>query len=58
MKALYEEDPQADIRFWGGDLMQKAGGFTSYYVVFHMNFLESVLQSLNTINFLQSKDKI
>jgi lipid-A-disaccharide synthase len=26
MKSIYKEDPQADIRFWGGDLMQKAGG--------------------------------
>ena len=26
MKALHKEDAQADIRFWGGDLMQKAGG--------------------------------
>ena len=26
MKALLEEDPKADIRFWGGDLMQDVGG--------------------------------
>lgn len=26
MKALYKEDTNADIRFWGGDLMQKVGG--------------------------------
>lgn len=26
MKALYEKDPNAVIRFWGGDLMQKVGG--------------------------------
>tara|TARA_B100000809_G_scaffold261044_1_gene309147 strand:+ start:29 stop:1141 length:1113 start_codon:yes stop_codon:yes gene_type:complete len=26
MKALYKEDVNADIRFWGGDLMQKVGG--------------------------------
>mgnify|MGYP005990197111 CR=1 FL=1 len=26
MKALYKEDPKADIRFWGGDLMQSVGG--------------------------------
>ncbi len=25
MKALYEEDPNANIRFWGGDLMQNVG---------------------------------
>jgi lipid-A-disaccharide synthase len=26
MKELYKEDVQADIRFWGGDLMQNVGG--------------------------------
>ena len=26
MKALYKEDVTADIRFWGGDLMQDVGG--------------------------------
>ncbi len=26
MKALYQQDVNADIRFWGGDLMQAAGG--------------------------------
>ena len=26
MKGIYAEDPQADIRFWGGDLMAEVGG--------------------------------
>ena len=26
MKALLKKDPKADIRFWGGDLMQQVGG--------------------------------
>ena len=26
MKALFQEDKDAEIRFWGGDLMQKEGG--------------------------------
>ena len=26
MKGIYAEDPQADIRFWGGDLMKSVGG--------------------------------
>ncbi|RZN80006.1 MAG: lipid-A-disaccharide synthase, partial [Winogradskyella sp.] len=26
MKALFKEDKKADIRFWGGDLMQAVGG--------------------------------
>lgn len=32
MKALYKEDPDADIRFWGGELMQEVGGtLVSHY---------------------------
>ena len=38
MKGLYAEDPQADIRFWGGDLMtavwslnQSGGGLVRHY---------------------------
>ena len=26
MKGLFAEDPQADVRFWGGDLMASVGG--------------------------------
>ena len=26
MKAIYRHDPQAEVRFWGGDLMQSVGG--------------------------------
>ena len=26
MRALYNENPNATIRFWGGDLMQHIGG--------------------------------
>lgn len=26
MKELYKKDPNADIRFWGGDLMKNVGG--------------------------------
>ena len=26
MKGIYAEDPEAEIRFWGGDLMKAAGG--------------------------------
>ena len=26
MKAILRNDPQAEIRFWGGDLMQSVGG--------------------------------
>ena len=50
MKALYEEDPQADIRFWGGDLMQKTGGtlVKHYRELAFMGFVE-VLFNLKTI---------
>lgn len=50
MKALYEEDPNADIRFWGGDLMQNAGGtlVKHYRDLAFMGFVE-VLFNLKTI---------
>lgn len=50
MKALYEEDPQADIRFWGGDLMQNVGGtlVKHYRDLAFMGFVE-VLFNLKTV---------
>ncbi|MDX6190868.1 lipid-A-disaccharide synthase [Flavobacterium sp. FlaQc-52] len=50
MKALYEEDPQAEIRFWGGDLMQKVGGtlVKHYRELAFMGFVE-VIFNLKTI---------
>jgi lipid-A-disaccharide synthase len=50
MKALYKEDPKADIRFWGGDLMQHVGGtlFKHYKELAFMGFVE-VLFHLKTI---------
>jgi len=50
MKALYEEDPQADIRFWGGDLMQNIGGtlVKHYRDLAFMGFVE-VLFNLKTV---------
>ncbi|WP_309642433.1 lipid-A-disaccharide synthase [Flavobacterium sp.] len=50
MKAIYEEDPQADIRFWGGDLMQKTGGtlVKHYRELAFMGFIE-VIFNLKTI---------
>ena len=50
MKALFEEDPQADIRFWGGDLMQQVGGklVKHYRELAFMGFAEVVL-NLKTI---------
>ena len=50
MKALYEEDANADIRFWGGDLMQKSGGtlVKHYKELAFMGFIE-VIFNLKTI---------
>jgi lipid-A-disaccharide synthase len=50
MKAIYEEDPKADIRFWGGDLMQNVGGtlVKHYRDLAFMGFIE-VLFNLKTV---------
>lgn len=50
MKALYKEDTTADIRFWGGDLMQQVGGtlVKHYRELAFMGFAE-VLLNLKTI---------
>ena len=50
MKALYKEDATADIRFWGGDLMQNVGGtlVKHYRELAFMGFAE-VAMNLKTI---------
>jgi lipid-A-disaccharide synthase len=50
MKALFKEDPAAKIRFWGGDLMEKAGGtlVKHYRDLAFMGFAE-VISNLKTI---------
>ena len=50
MKALYKEDVTADIRFWGGDLMQEVGGtlVKHYRELAFMGFVE-VVMNLKTI---------
>ena len=50
MKALYKEDTAADIRFWGGDLMQNVGGtlVKHYRELAFMGFSE-VVMNLKTI---------
>ncbi|MCI4442092.1 MAG: lipid-A-disaccharide synthase [Lentimicrobium sp.] len=50
MKALYQEDSNADIRFWGGNLMQDVGGtlVKHYKELAFMGFVE-VLFHLKTI---------
>lgn len=50
MKSIYKEDAQADIRFWGGDLMEAAGGtlVKHYRELAFMGFAE-VIVNLKTI---------
>ncbi len=50
MKSIYKEDHQADIRFWGGDLMEQAGGtlVKHYRNLAFMGFAEVIL-NLKTI---------
>lgn len=50
MKALFKEEPTADVRFWGGDLMQNIGGtlVKHYKDLAFMGFAE-VIANLQTI---------
>lgn len=50
MKELFKQDPNAEIRFWGGDLMEQAGGtlVKHYRDLAFMGFAE-VIQNLKTI---------
>lgn len=50
MKAIYKEDSKAEIRFWGGDLMQNVGGILvkHYQELAFMGFVE-VIFNLKTI---------
>ena len=50
MKAIYQEDAKADIRFWGGDLMKNVGGtlVKHYRELAFMGFVE-VIFNLKTI---------
>lgn len=61
MKALKEEDPHADFRFFGGDLMQAQGGILKkhYAEMAFMGFVE-VIANLRTIfkNLKQAKQDI
>lgn len=52
MKALYAKDPAAEIRFWGGDLMQEAGGtlVKHYRELAFMGFIEVILNLKTILN--------
>jgi lipid-A-disaccharide synthase len=55
MKAIYEEDPQATIRFWGGDLMQNVGGtlVKHYRDLAFMGFIEVVFNLKTVLNNIE-----
>lgn len=50
LRALYEKDPTAKVRFWGGDLMEQVGGelVKHYKDLAFMGFVE-VVSNLRTI---------
>ena len=50
MKSLYKQDPNAEVRFWGGDLMKNVGGtlVKHYKDLAFMGFAE-VVMNLSTI---------
>jgi lipid-A-disaccharide synthase len=52
MKALYKEDSSAEIRFWGGDLMQNVGGtlVKHYRELSFMGFIEVVFNLKTILN--------
>jgi lipid-A-disaccharide synthase len=52
MKALFKEDPSAEIRFWGGDLMQNVGGtlVKHYRELSFMGFIEVVFNLKTILN--------
>ena len=52
MKSLFQEDNQAQIRFWGGDLMQAVGGslVKHYRDLSFMGFLEVALNLKTILN--------
>ncbi len=55
MKALYQEDPSAEIRFWGGDLMQEVGGtlVSHYKERAFMGFLEVITNLRKITKFIK-----
>lgn len=52
MKALYKEDVNADIRFWGGDLMENVGGklVKHYKDLAFMGFVEVIFNLFTILN--------
>ena len=55
MKQLYKEDPKAEIRFWGGDLMKAVGGtlVTHYKERAFMGFIEVLINLSKVLGFIK-----
>lgn len=55
MKALFKEDTNADIRFWGGDLMQAEGGtiVSHYKERAFMGFAEVIMNLRKIFGFIK-----
>jgi lipid-A-disaccharide synthase len=55
MKALYKEDANADLRFWGGDLMQAVGGtlVKHYKERAFMGFIEVIMNLSKVLGFIK-----
>ena len=55
MKALFEADKTADIRFWGGDLMQNVGGtlVSHFKERAFMGFFEVIKNLTKVLNFIK-----
>lgn len=55
MKALFQKDENADIRFWGGDLMQSVGGtlVSHYKERAFMGFFEVIKNLRKVLSFIK-----
>ena len=55
MKQLYIEDPKAEIRFWGGDLMEAVGGtlVTHFKERAFMGFIEVIMNLTKVLGFIK-----
>ena len=61
IKGIFKADPKAEIAFWGGDLMEKAGGklLTHYNELAFMGFIEVLLNIFKILkNFKKCKKDI
>lgn len=59
MKSILKEDPNAEIRFWGGDLMQSVGGtmVLHYKERAFMGFLEVIMNLFKILGFIKQCKK-